>query len=408
MVCYGHLATVEIKLIELDLCLVQGKYMLRGTTVHVFVFPFVGYMLLVILFSSDFIAPKTSATIKKSQATTATPTSVGTTTDPTIQALEKEKLQHEVEQLQKINNPSFWDWISKLGPVGGAGIIAVFGVYQYFANRREERIRRAEERFQKVVEGLGSQSEAIKTGSAVTLRTFLRPGYEEFFAQVFNLAVGGLRYEVTSAGTAPGLPPSPLKQMLVAVLKEAFPLAREQRRRGKPDLLDATGICLFDTYLAEIDLNKVWMPDSDLQHAVLRDAQLMEARFVRACFQHASLDRAKMLRSDMRTANFDDIHAHYTNFSKCKLELATFIKALLSNAIFIEAHLDEANFTDAVVIDADFTNADLFKTILHNAEMKGANPERALRLDGAKMKGVTGLSEEQVAACIAKGASFDN
>src|SRR5204862_5651299 len=64
---------------------------------------------------------------------------------------------------------------------------------RWLKDQEAEREKRAEERFQAVVEGLGSEREEAKVGAAITLRTFLRPGYEQFYTQVFDLAVAHLR-----------------------------------------------------------------------------------------------------------------------------------------------------------------------------------------------------------------------
>src|SRR6266487_5169447 len=123
------------------------------------------------------------------------------TEDATVTLLNKEKLAQEVEQLKNQNEPTFFDWLrgnasillSTLLVVGGG----VFGLVRYLAERRDaqkrlledrqaEREKRAEERFQAVVEGLGSEREEAKVGAAITLRTFLRPGYEQFYTKVFD------------------------------------------------------------------------------------------------------------------------------------------------------------------------------------------------------------------------------
>jgi hypothetical protein len=64
---------------------------------------------------------------------------------------------------------------------------------RWLEDRQAEREKRTEERFQSVVEGLGSTIQATQVGAAITLRTFLRPGYEEFYSQVFDLAVANIR-----------------------------------------------------------------------------------------------------------------------------------------------------------------------------------------------------------------------
>src|SRR5712691_6408615 len=102
--------------------------------------------------------------------------------------------------------------------------------------------KRAEERFQAAVTGLGDdEKEGAKIGAAILLRTFLRPGYEQFYIQTFDLAVAHLRLRDPDPDT-PLL--TAFKQALIVVFKEAFPLARDHplsrnQEESNPQLLDA-------------------------------------------------------------------------------------------------------------------------------------------------------------------------
>src|SRR5947209_14569195 len=159
-------------------------------------------------------------------ATPVTGTEQATPTeDATVTALNKEKLVQEVEQLKEQNH---WAWTT-VGPilVGFAGLLAaLYSFITWIRNRQDEqkkrdeeqkrwlkdqeaeREKRAEERFQAVVEGLGSERNEAKVGAAITLRTFLLPGYERFYRQVFDLAVAHLRLRKADA-SAPGPISSP-------------------------------------------------------------------------------------------------------------------------------------------------------------------------------------------------------
>src|SRR4051812_44629395 len=120
--------------------------------------------------------------------------------------LENEKLIQELKKLQREGN-WFWNNGATVGTVLVAAVAGFIGLFrwladrqeerrkrgeehvQWLADRQEERKKRGEERFQSVVEGLGKADLATKIGAAVTLRTFLQKGYEDFYVQVFNLAV---------------------------------------------------------------------------------------------------------------------------------------------------------------------------------------------------------------------------
>ena len=70
------------------------------------------------------------------------------------------------------------------------------GLFRYLRERREELVKREDERFEEVVKGLGGELDQQRVSSAVLLPTFLRKGYERFYIQVFNLAAGNLRGKV--------------------------------------------------------------------------------------------------------------------------------------------------------------------------------------------------------------------
>src|SRR6266702_6597490 len=117
------------------------------------------------------------------------------TEDATVAALNKEKLAQEVQQLKNQNAPTFFDWLGGNVSILLLGLGALAGFLRWLADRRDaqnkeledrkaererrdeeqqrwlkdqetEREKRAEERFQSAVEGLGSDREEAKIGSA--------------------------------------------------------------------------------------------------------------------------------------------------------------------------------------------------------------------------------------------------
>src|SRR6266699_4676775 len=202
------------------------------------------------------------------------------TEDTTVTALNKEKLAQEVQQLKNQNEPDSLGWLRSNASILLSTLIvvigALFGSWQWSVGRRDaqnkeledrkaererrdeeqqrwledrkaererrdeeqqrwlkdqeaEREKRAEESFQSVVEGLGSEREEARVSAAINLRTFLLPGYERFYRQVFDLAVAHLRLPRNAHGSEdpdPHLPPTTLSQALIMIFKEAFPPAR--------------------------------------------------------------------------------------------------------------------------------------------------------------------------------------
>ena len=124
------------------------------------------------------------------------------TEDATVAALNKEKLAQEVQQLKNQNEPDLLGWFRTNASILLSTLVVVvgglIGLFRWFGDRRDERVKRAEERFQSAVTGLGDEKEGAKIGAAILLRTFLRPGYEQFWLQTFDLAVANLRLPRTS------------------------------------------------------------------------------------------------------------------------------------------------------------------------------------------------------------------
>jgi hypothetical protein len=155
------------------------------------------------------------------------------TEDATVTELNKEKLAQEVQQLKNQNELDPLSWFRTNATILISTLVVVIGgligLFRWFGDRRSEREKRAEERFQSVVTGLGDEKEGARVGSAILLRTFLHPGYEQFYVQTFDLAVAHLRLPRTShppEDPNTPLPLTTLSQALITVFKESFPLAR--------------------------------------------------------------------------------------------------------------------------------------------------------------------------------------
>jgi uncharacterized protein YjbI with pentapeptide repeats len=310
------------------------------------------------------------------------------TEDATLTALNKEKLTQEVDQQQHTWENWFWNNAATLISSLALAIAGIFGFVRYFNDHRDarekqdeeakrladdrkaererrdeeqqrwlknqeiEREKQSEERFQSVVEGLGSTSIATQVGAAIMLRTFLRPGYEQFYNQAFDLAVAYLR--LRKIGPEPE-PPDSLDQALIMVFRESFHLARDLSKQSSRSP-DALGIRLDSAYLARSDLRRARMPES-----YLRKANLIEAV--------------------LRTANLRD--------------------ANLSGANLSGADLSEANLGGADLSGANLSGADLSEANLGGADLKGAN------LKNAKLHNVRRLTKLQLEVCKAGGAIID-
>src|SRR6266516_74789 len=328
------------------------------------------------------------------------------TEDATVTALNKEKLAQEVQQLKNQNEPNLLGWLGTNASILIVVVGALIGLFRWLGDRRSEREKRAEERFQSVVEGFGSEREEARVSAAINLRTFLLPGYERFYQRVFGLAVAHLRlprspYLSEDPDGLSRLPkdqniplePTALSQALSLVFKEAFPLARSQEKRSPHtklrtdwytkwyQSLDARGVQLDNAYLGgSADLERVWMPKASLRKADLWWINLKGAYLCQADFRWAELNGADLSESD------------------------------LSGADLSGADLSEANLSEAFLNGANFSGAKLFKADLSGADFRGADLtklEDALTLEGTKLHRVRGLTKRQLETCKAKGAIID-
>ena len=380
------------------------------------------------------------------------------TVDSTVTALEKEKLNQEVNGLKTDN---FWFWVvwTKLSPsitvlvAIGAGFVSF---YRWRQDRRDEQKKREheleveqekreDEHFQSlssVVAGLGEENLSKRTAAAIMLQmVFLRPGYKEFYRQVFNVAVANLR--LRNVNPSSSQPLNSLDQVLISVFRESFPLVRDElKAKGHPfdpQSLEATGIKLDDAYLARVDLADAWLQKASLRHAYLREALLKGVNLAEANLEGADLLKTNLEGADLREADLTRANLEGANFTGAHLEGARLIEAHLAGASFqwaqliktnlerahligthlegaklIEAHLEGANLggarlTSAILEGANleganFRGAYLQGINLRGANLQGANPEAANSLQDADMNGVLGLSQEQRDACIRKGA----
>lgn len=359
------------------------------------------------LLSCLTLIPLSVASAHEEISGVATPTAVSVqatpTEDATVTALSKEQLTQAVAQQQHTWDNWIWSnaatilssFLSTLVIVIGA----LFGLWRWRRDQHIELEKRAEERFQSAVTGLGGEKEGAQIGAAILLRTFLREGYEQFYTQVFDLAVAHLRFPRTShtlKDTDVSLPFTTLNRALIVVFKEAFPLARNLAKRD-PQSLDATGIQLDHAYLREADLKQVWMPEGSLRNVDLLGANLSGADLRRSDFRKANLHGANLSEANLSGANLSGAFLMGVKFKQAHL-----FKVDLS-----ETFLEEADLSKAYLVEAKFGGANLNNALLLRADLSNTNIEDVLSLKDADLRDVTGLTKEQLEACKAKGAIID-
>jgi uncharacterized protein YjbI with pentapeptide repeats len=393
-------------------------------------------------------------------ATTITGTVQATPTeDATVTALNKEKLEQEVKQLKNQNAPDPLGWLRTNASILLSTLVvvigALFGFWRWRVDRRAEREKQTEDRFQKAVEGLGSERSETQVGAAIMLRTFLQPGYERFYRQTFDLAVahlrlrkaepsapepssspapvlivpkGSLRQEQQPPPTA-SIPLNSLSQALITMFKVSFPLARNELKKNNaqfdPQQLDASNVRLDNAYLVAADLAEAWLVQASLCEANLGrahlegtnlyGAQLKGARLSGAHLEGANLSQAHLEEADLRWvhlegANLGQAHLEEADLGLAQLKGTYLVGGQLKGANLSGAHLEGVDLSMAQLEGAHLSGADLKGVYLRWAQLKGANLYGA-QLEGAhlgqaQLKGVD-LGQAQLKGAHLYGAQLE-
>jgi hypothetical protein len=340
------------------------------------------------------VAPPGHASAIQMGMVQATPTE-----DATVTALNEEKLKQEVKQLQEQNEPDLFGWLRTNAAILLSTLVVVIGgligLFRWFRDRRDAQEKdlkaQAEERFRTAVTALGDEKEGVQVGGAILLRSFLhkedKKSHERYYTQIFDLAVAYLRPSSTShpSEDPDGTPQSPvasntplplttLRQALIVVFREAFPLARERRKKRQT---------LESSFLQKIN---AWL---ERLIARLRGIQTEER------FDPQSLDasRIQLDKAYLSGADLNELWIPLASLREADLGGAHLCKAKLRGADLRKARLDEADLSEANLSEADLSGI--------------RNLEDAKSLKDTDLRGVTGLDDKQKKACKAKGANID-
>lgn len=381
--------------------------------------------------------------------------------------LERDKLQLETEKLRIENANSVRDlddrrgWLNLLFgnlTILTTIIVGAWGFYRYFERRGAELRSHEEERFEGIVKSLGSEHAEERVSAAVLLPTFLSLKYARFHEQIFNLAAGHLRAESggkVGAGSVtklelptavsklelrvtppeghvgPGVedehpskvvaqsselvpaPPGPLAQALANVLSKSYRLARDAKvRKREGDLavftrqsLNAAGVRLDGTYLANIDLRNAWFRQASLRGTTLSGALLTKAVLEGSDMSGARLNEAELVGANLKNVNFTGANLTKAGLDGADLDGANFKGASLNEIQMMGGTAAGANFKDADLTGARFEGVDFSPSDPHKWPV---NLEDARSLDKVTFKDVAGLSEAQVSICRMRGAEFSS
>lgn len=355
-----------------------------------------------------------------------------TTTLPTKDVLERQKLNEEIRKLRAEANEvdSFWQRLGAILAVSG-GLVTVGGLLATLwkqssdlsrqrqldrdqraeqAEKREnefrleveERHRQREqqeqdrqqrfiERYADLVDDLCDPSAAHRAAAASALSSFLLPDYAPFHWQVLQLIVAQLKLvgrTLDGAGSEP-VTETPgagrdrrtdgfdegAERVFADLMVRAFEVAMRT-----PSAVPTDGLDLSRTYLYRADLTRAAIPcryqgQVDMAWADLRNANLSGLSLRRLAGIGAQLTGARLSRAYLAEARLNEVKAARAQFHGSTLSHATLKGADLTEAQFQEARLASTHFEGAVLAGANFT-----KAVLRDAYFAGAVLDgRALR-----------------------------
>jgi uncharacterized protein YjbI with pentapeptide repeats len=170
-----------------------------------------------------------------------------------------------------------------------------------------------------------------------------------------------------------------------------------------------------------LDLRKAYLRKADLRWADLSRANLREADLREAFLREAYLSGADLSWADLRGADLSGADLRGADLSGADLRGADLSRANLRGAELIAANLSEANLRGAELIaakliaadlsaanlrEANLTGAYLRGASLFAANLRGANLGDSPKVQNAHFTNTKGLSPEQRAILIARGAIF--
>jgi uncharacterized protein YjbI with pentapeptide repeats len=234
--------------------------------------------------------------------------------------------------------------------------------------QRIESQRRFDEQFAKAVENLGSDNEAVQTGAAVSLASFLRPEYGIFHEQVFRLLCANLRLQQAEG---PG-------RLLLEGFEQAIRLHLEAAAaRGERPTVD-----LARCVLERVDLSDLQLGGVDIAFANLRDANLTGANLERARGIDADLEGARLSRANLKEARLHGAKCRGAQFHEATLVSAELRNADLREAEFHRASMQSAHLDDANLEGAKFEQADVRDTFFRRAILDDVARRSLVRAKG--------------------------
>jgi uncharacterized protein YjbI with pentapeptide repeats len=297
---------------------------------------------------------------------------------PSKDVLEREKLQAEVQKLERDNSDLAraaaigTPLLTALIAAGGLLLTARKAVADREAQRKADRQARAaaettrfDERFASAAQGIASDNPASKRAAAVVVTSMVRERRADLSDQAMNLLLANLQVDHDDVTT----------RLLVKALERAVRAAPrrllQEDEAGRvmslshvigPALnlasLDARGIDLAYGKFPGADMRRCILSNSKGYEAYIEDAEFdrsdltgvewVHAHLRGSHFQLARLTGAKLTNTDMVGCDFYQADLSGANLFESNLRGAKFHRAKLSGANFLRARLDEKSLESIV------------------------------------------------------------
>jgi uncharacterized protein YjbI with pentapeptide repeats len=228
-------------------------------------------------------------------------------------------------------------------------LVAVIGViitvWKQLAQQETDKRRQLDERFTSIITSLGSNSQAIQAGAAVSIITFLKPEYKIFHDQVFMVLLANLKLKNDII----------LNRLLVTGFQKAIRIKNDlEKDKSNSDDFDLSYCNLY-----RIDLSGMNLSNADIGFAKLQGANLTNTNLRRIQGWESNLERARLSNADMEEARLRKAHLKGVLFHNARLVSADLRETDLTKARFYQAKLQSAHFDKANLDSTKFEQADI-------------------------------------------------
>jgi uncharacterized protein YjbI with pentapeptide repeats len=267
------------------------------------------------------------------------------------QEIELKKLELENSEIEFKQSKRFrrLEYLKAYAGISGfiTGIVAIvtigFSVFQWSTETEQNRNVRVEERLDKTILNLGSNSTQTRLASVIALHTFLDKNHEKYHQQVLLSLVNMLSNEKESG----------VRSAIVQLLAETDSgiIKKEILEKTQTILINFSKFHLETGELYEKRItNEFRIPPPDSQEGIARDIAKGILELLNKGIKINDMSSIFCIKCDfsgldLQGVSFEDAILTWANFSNCNLKGANFDGADLEETKFISADLASTYFT---------------------------------------------------------------